>query len=64
MESVKLLIALTAQESWKVHHLDVNSAFLIGEVKGDVYVNQPPGFIKEGKEHKVLNYTKSCMGYG
>ena len=49
MESVRLLISLAAQESWKVHHMDVNSVFLNGEIEGDVYVNQPPGFIKEEK---------------
>jgi hypothetical protein len=45
MESVRLLIALAAQKSWKIHHMDVKSAFLNGEIEGDVYVNQPPGFI-------------------
>ncbi|XP_073363674.1 uncharacterized protein [Aegilops tauschii subsp. strangulata] len=62
MESVRLLIALAAQESWKIHHMDVNSAFLNGEIEGDVYVNQPPGFIKEGEEHKVLKLHKILYG--
>ena len=35
MESVRLLIALVAQESWKVHHMDVNSVYLKGEIEGD-----------------------------
>ena len=26
MESMRLLIALTLQESWKIHHMDVKSA--------------------------------------
>ena len=63
MESVRFVIALAVQESWKIHHLDVKSAFLNGELEGDVYVNQPPGFIKEGEEHKVLKLHKICMGY-
>jgi hypothetical protein len=28
MESVRLLMALAAQESWKLHHMNVKSAFL------------------------------------
>ena len=28
MESVRLLLALAAQEGWRVHHMDVKSAFL------------------------------------
>ena len=58
MESVRLLIALAAQESWKIHHMDVKSTFLNGEAEREVYVNQPPGFIKEGEEHKVLKLHK------
>jgi hypothetical protein len=33
MESVRLLLALAAQEGWRVHHMDVKSAFLNGDLK-------------------------------
>jgi hypothetical protein len=33
MESVRLLFALAAQEGWRVHHIDVKSAFLNGDLK-------------------------------
>ena len=38
MESIRLLLALAAQEGWPVHHIDVKSAFLNGELKEEVYV--------------------------
>jgi hypothetical protein len=38
MESVRLLMALATQESWKLHHMDVKSAFLNGELEEEVYV--------------------------
>ena len=47
MESVRLLITLADHESWQIHNTDVKSAFFDGELEGEVYVNQPPGFIKE-----------------
>ncbi|WVZ87756.1 hypothetical protein U9M48_034345 [Paspalum notatum var. saurae] len=62
MESVRLLLALAAQEGWHVHHMDVKSAFLNGDLKEEVYVHQPPGFEIPGKEGKVLRLRKALYG--
>jgi hypothetical protein len=61
MESV-LLLALSAQEDWHVHHMDIKSAFLNGDLKEEVYVHQPPGFAIPGKEGKVLRLRKALYG--
>ena len=37
IESVRLLLALAAQEGWLVHHMDVKSAFLNDELVEEVY---------------------------
>jgi hypothetical protein len=39
MESMRLLLALAAQEGCRVHHMDVKSAFLNGDLKEEVYVH-------------------------
>jgi hypothetical protein len=39
------MIILAAHLSWSVHHMDVKSAFLNGDLGEEVYVSQPPGFI-------------------
>ena len=62
LESVRLLLAMAAQEGWIVHHMDVKSAFLNGELSEEVYVAQPPGFIKEGAEDKVPYLDKALYG--
>jgi hypothetical protein len=62
MESVRLLVALAACESWEVHHMDVKSAFLNGELREEVYVTQPAGFVVEGMQHKVLRLKKALYG--
>ena len=59
MESVRLLLALVAQEGWCVHHMDVKFAFLNGDLKEEVYVHQPPGFTIPGKEGKVIRLCKA-----
>ena len=61
MESVRLLLALAAQEGWRVHHMDVKSAFLNDDLK-EVYVHQPPRFAIPSKEGKVLRLRKALYG--
>lgn len=47
------MIALDTKHNWKIHHLDVKSAFLNGELKEEIYLVQPEGFVKKGQEHLV-----------
>ena len=62
METVRLLIALAAQRSWGIHHMDVKSAFLNGDLIEEVYVQQPPGFVVEEGSGKVLRLKKALYG--
>ena len=51
-----------AQEYWSLHHLDVKSALMNGEIKEEIYVSQPKGYVKEGKEEWVLKLRKVLYG--
>ena len=62
MESIRLLLALAAANDWRVHHLDVKSAFLNGELVDTVFIRQPPGFAIKGVEHRVLRLRKALYG--
>ena len=61
IETVRVILALAAQGGWQVHHMDVKSAFLNGDLTENVYVKQPPGFIV-GKGDKVLKLRKALYG--
>jgi hypothetical protein len=61
MESVRVL-ALAAQEGWRIHHMDVKSAFLNGDLKEEVYVQQPLGYAIAGEEGKVYRLHKALYG--
>lgn len=52
-DTIRLVITLAAQNSWPIFQLDVKSAFLHGNLEEQVFVEQPLGYIKTGKEHKV-----------
>ena len=62
MELVRVLLMLAAQEGWQVHHMDVKSAFLNGDLKEEVYVRQPPGYAIAGEEGKVYRLRKALDG--
>ncbi|CAO2199473.1 unnamed protein product [Urochloa humidicola] len=62
MESVRLLLALAAAKDWQIHHLDIKSAFLNGDLAETVFVKQAPGFVVKGAEHKVLRLRKALYG--
>ena len=62
METIRVLLALAAQEGWQVHHMDVKSAFLNGELEEEVYVKQPDGYIKKEREPLVMRLKKALYG--
>jgi hypothetical protein len=59
IETVRLLLALAAHEGWIVHHSDVKTTFLHGELNKEVYVEQAEGFVKPGTENKVFKLIKA-----
>ena len=61
-DSIRILIAIAAQLNWKLHQLDVKSAFLNGVIAEDLYVMQPEGYVKKGHESYVLKLTKALYG--
>nr|GEZ30886.1 ribonuclease H-like domain, reverse transcriptase, RNA-dependent DNA polymerase [Tanacetum cinerariifolium] len=62
METIRLILAIAATNKWEVHHLDVKSVFLHGDLKEEVYVTQPEGFIKEQDNRKVYGLIKALYG--
>ncbi|KAJ3689816.1 hypothetical protein LUZ61_018980 [Rhynchospora tenuis] len=62
METIRLLISLAAQFKWPIYQMDVKSAFLNGVLEEEVYVEQPPGYMKAGKETQVLKLKKALYG--
>ncbi|CAA7052678.1 unnamed protein product [Microthlaspi erraticum] len=62
LETIRLLISLAAASGWEIHHLDVKTAFLHGDLKETVFVKQPEGFEEIGQEEKVCKLNKALYG--
>ena len=42
--TIRVVLSHVVSNNWPVHQIDVNNAFLNGDLTEDVYMNQPPGF--------------------
>ncbi|KAG8490916.1 hypothetical protein CXB51_014727 [Gossypium anomalum] len=62
LDTIKLLFALAAQKQWRIHQLDVKSAFLNGFLKEEIFIEQPEGFKVPGEEDKVYKLKKALYG--
>lgn len=60
MESLRVLLALAASHNLEVHQMDVVSAYLLGELEEDVYIDIPEGLSMP--EGKVLKLQKGLPG--
>ena len=60
--SIRVLLALVAMHDLELEQLDVKTAFLHGELEEDIYMQQPEGFVVEGKEDHVCLLKKSLYG--
>jgi hypothetical protein len=60
--SIRTIIALAAYMGWKLHQIDVKTAFLNGEIDEEVYIKQPEGFMIHDKKTHVCRLKKALYG--
>ena len=47
MDSIRLVLAIAASKRWEVHHMDVKSDFLHGDLEEEIYMKQTEGSIDD-----------------
>ena len=60
--SIRVLLAFVALFDLELEQLDVKTTFLHGELKEEIYMEQPEGFIVPRKEHFIYRLKKSLYG--
>ena len=61
-ESIWYILAHAALLDWEIKAMDVKTAFLYGELKEEIYMEQPEGFVVKRQEKKVCKLIKSIYG--
>ncbi|GJZ33377.1 retrovirus-related pol polyprotein from transposon TNT 1-94 [Tanacetum coccineum] len=59
---IRIFIANAASKNMTVYQMDVKTAFLNGELKEEVYVHQPEGFVDPERPHHVYRLKKALYG--
>ncbi|CAM8947603.1 unnamed protein product [Rhodiola kirilowii] len=62
LEAIRLLIAYSVQFGFKLHQMDVKTAFLNGYLKEEIFVEQPPGFEDPDRQDCVYVLDKAVYG--
>ena len=62
LEAIRMFLALSIFQKFKVFQMDVKSAFLNGDLNEEVYIEQPDGFILGNDPNLVCKLKKALYG--
>nr|GEU52869.1 putative ribonuclease H-like domain-containing protein [Tanacetum cinerariifolium] len=62
LEAIRIFLAFAAHMNMVVYHMDVKTAFLNGNLREEVYVSQPDGFVDTYNPNHVYKLKKSLYG--
>ncbi|GJS88263.1 retrovirus-related pol polyprotein from transposon TNT 1-94 [Tanacetum coccineum] len=62
LEAIRIFLANAASKNMTVYQMDVKITFLNGELKEEVYVSQPEGFVDQDRPHHVYRPKKALYG--
>jgi len=60
-DSIHLLLAIAARFDWEIHQMDVKNAYLNGNLKENIYLQEPKGFENENNGN-IWHLLKSLYG--
>nr|GFD08352.1 retrovirus-related Pol polyprotein from transposon TNT 1-94 [Tanacetum cinerariifolium] len=62
LEAIRIFLAFAAQKNMVVYKMDVKTAFLNGNLREEVYVSQPDGFVDTDNPNHVYKLKKALYG--
>nr|GEZ95542.1 retrovirus-related Pol polyprotein from transposon TNT 1-94 [Tanacetum cinerariifolium] len=62
LEAIRIFLAYVAHKNMVVYQMDVKTAFLNGNLREEVYVSQPDGFVDPDNPNHVYKLKKALYG--
>nr|GEW99487.1 hypothetical protein [Tanacetum cinerariifolium] len=62
LEAIRIFLAYAAHKNMVVYQMDVKTAFLNGDLREEVYVSQPDGFVDQDNPNHVYKLKKALYG--
>ncbi|GKA06859.1 integrase, catalytic region, zinc finger, CCHC-type containing protein [Tanacetum coccineum] len=62
IEAIRIFVANAAHKNMTIYQMDIKMAFLNGELKEEVYVSQPEGFVDQYNPSHVYKLKKALYG--
>ena len=62
MTTLRFMLGVVAAGTLELIQLDVKTAFPHGDLKEEIYMEQPKGFVATGQEHLACRLRKSLYG--
>lgn len=60
--SIRCVLTIVMMQGWEIRQMDVNNAFLHGQIMETIYMHQPPGFKDSAHPKYVCKLKKSIYG--
>ena len=62
MITVRAIIAMAVVKGWFLHQMDVKDVFLHGDLREEVYMEQPSGYVDQTHPNLVCRLKKALYG--
>ena len=63
MNTIKIILSLTAHFGWAIHQFDIKNGFLHGSLEKEVYMEIPPSYGAIDEGNKVCRLKKALYGF-
>jgi hypothetical protein len=62
MTTIRAIIAMVITKGWSLHQMDVNNVFLHGDLREEMYMEQPLGYVDQTRPNLVFRLKKALYG--